>query len=107
MLLAPTLLGHLRQHVRRTQSARWLFTNRNGSGPLSVITTQHAYQGARHSAHIMKPGGIHTLRHCFATYLPEGGVDQFTIQKLLGHGYIGTTSRYLHLTSPQLAAPKA
>lgn len=105
-LLAPTLLGQLRQHVRRTQPVRWLFTNRDGSGPLSIVTAQRAYQGARHRARIMKPGGIHTLRHCFATHLLEGGVDLFTIQKLLGHGYISTTSRYLHLTSPQFAAPK-
>lgn len=105
-LLAPTLLLQLRQHARRTQPTRWLFTQRHSNEPLSIESAQRAYQGARHRARIMKPGGIHTLRHCFATHLLEGGVDLFTIQKLLGHGYISTTSRYLHLTSPQFAAPK-
>jgi integrase/recombinase XerD len=38
--------------------------------------------------------------------LLEGGVDLFTIQKLLGHGHISTTSKYLHLISPQFRAPK-
>jgi len=105
-LLAPTLLGQLRQHFRRTQPARWLFTKRDSDAPMPIESAQRIYQRARHRARIMKPGGIHTLRHCFATHLLEGGVDLFTIQKLLGHGYISTTSRYLHLTSPQFAAPK-
>ncbi len=105
-LLAPTLYVHLREHARSYQTRQWLFPRRDGHRPLTIESAQRAYQGARARAGITKPGGIHTLRHCFATHLLEGGVDLYTIQRLLGHGHIGTTSRYLHLTSPQFAAPK-
>jgi site-specific recombinase XerD len=105
-LLTPTLCAQLREHVCRYHLRQWLFPKRDGGSHLTIESAQRAYQGARARAHISKPGGIHTLRHCFATHLLEGGVDLYTIQRLLGHGNIGTTSRYLHLTSPQFAAPK-
>ena len=105
-LLSATLLTALRHYARRYQPRDWLFADPTGSQAIRIQTAQRAYQGARHRARIMKKGGIHTLRHCFATHLLEGGIDLFTIQKLLGHGHIGTTGRYLHLTSPQFAAPK-
>ncbi len=84
-------------------AGKWLFANATGSSCLNI---QSAYQGARHCARITKRGGTHTLRHCFATHLLEGGVDLYTISRLLGHGHISTTSRYLHLTSPQFRPPK-
>ncbi len=105
-LLTPTLCEQLRQHARSYHPRQWLFPKRDGDSHLTIESAQRAYHGARARAHITKPGGIHTLRHCFATHLLEGGVDLYTIQRLLGHGNIGTTSRYLHLTSPQFAAPK-
>jgi Phage integrase family/Putative transposase len=55
---------------------------------------------ARHTAGIDKVGGIHTLRHCFATLLLEAGVDLNSISQLLGHAKLSTTSRYLRMARP-------
>ena len=37
-----------------------------------------------------------------ATHLLEAGVDIHTIQRLLGHGHVGTTMRYFHLAQTHL-----
>jgi integrase/recombinase XerD len=105
-ILSPTLLELLRAYKRYARPSIWLFSGASGTQPMNIEMAQRAYQGARTRAQISKSGGIHTLRHCFATHLLEGGVDLFTIQKLLGHGHISTTSKYLHLISPQFRAPK-
>jgi len=105
-LLSATLLDYLRTFVRTFRPRTWLFCNGSGTQSVTIQSAQRAYQGARHRARIMKSGGTHSLRHGFATHLLENGVDLFTIQKLLGHGHISTTSRYLHLISPQFRAPK-
>ncbi|MFZ2393324.1 tyrosine-type recombinase/integrase [Rhodoferax sp.] len=112
-LLSASLLAQLRSycqslslHHTRKNPERWLFPNPQYSGPTAVENVQRAYQSARQCAGIIKTGCTHTLRHGFATHLLEGGIDLFTIQKLLGHGHISTTSRYLHLISPQFHPPK-
>jgi|GEM_PF-1394120 len=88
-------------------SKTWLFLGLSGLATgASWVCYQQAYYGARSLAGITKSGGIHTLRHDFASHLLEGGVDLFTIQKLMGHGHIGTTSRYLRLIGPQFRPPK-
>lgn len=104
-LLSPTLLAQLRLYACAYRPREWLFGNPGGTKGMYIETAQRVYQGARSRAGITKIGGIHTLRHCFATHLLEGGVDLYTIQKLLGHGHISTTSRYLHLISPQFRPP--
>jgi len=105
-LLSPTLLELLRDYVRSFRPRTWLFGNSSGTGPMDIDMAQRAYRGAHRLAGITKHGGIHTLRHCFATHLLEGGVDLFTIQKLLGHSHINTTGKYLHLVGPQFRPPK-
>ena len=105
-LLSPTLLGLLRIYMRTFHPKLWLFSDATGTQLISIDTAQRAYRAARQHAGITKSGGIHTLRHDFATHLLEGGVDLYTIQKLLGNGHTSTTTRYLHMISPQFRPPK-
>jgi len=62
------------------------------------------YHKAKRKAGIDKAGGIHTLRHCYATGLLEAGVELHVIQRRLGHGSIRSTMRYLHLAHNKTSA---
>ena len=53
---------------------------------------QRAVKAAGRLAGIPKPIGCHTFRHCFATHLLEAGTDIRTVQELLGHNDVSTTS---------------
>jgi len=101
-LLSPRLLAALRTYWRDTRPQRWLFSNRSGSGPMEIQTAQRIYYAARNAAGIAPEGGIHGLRHAFATHLLEAGVDLYSIGRLLGHDHLSTTARYLHLARSKL-----
>jgi Phage integrase family len=44
---------------------------------------------------------FHTLRHSYATYLLEKGVDLYTISHLLGHNQVTTTQIYARISEGQ------
>ena len=106
-LLSPRLLSALRLYWRAYHPRQWLFPNHSGTAPIDPVTAQRTYAAARDAAGIAPEGGIHTLRHCFATHLLESGVDLPTIQRLLGHGHISTTMRYVHLARSHLTGTKS
>ena len=49
-----------------------------------------------------KPVHPHMLRHSFATNLMSNGGHIFKVKELMGHSSIQSTSRYLHVTNPEL-----
>lgn len=101
--LAGDALALLRQWWCLSRPASWLFSAaHDASRPLDKKSPQRWYRMARAEAGITKQGGIHGLRHAWATHLLEAGVDLYSLQQWLGHGHISTTTRYLHLARPQV-----
>ena len=106
-VLSARLLDALRAYWRVARPATWLFPGKDATRPLDPSGLQRAYTLAKRRAGITKPGGIHALRHAFATHLLEAGVDLHTIQRLLGHKSITTTTRDWHLTHAALTTQAA
>ena len=54
------------------------------------------FQAAKRKSGITKEGGIHSLRHAYATHQLEDGLPVHQLQRLLGHGNLQSTMRYIH-----------
>lgn len=87
-VLSRRLLEALRHYWTIARPSPWLFPSQETGRPMHPTALQRAYSLAKLRAGVKKPGGIHGLRHAFATHLLEAAVDVHTIQRLLGHGYI-------------------
>ena len=83
-----------------------LFLNVRG-GPLSrqsawsILRAAAERAGPAHGLQGMEMSP-HTLRHCFATHLLDGGADVRVVQELLGHASVTTTQVYTLVTVDRL-----
>lgn len=102
-VLSARALGLLEDLWRRDRPAEFFFTGRDGRSPVCAGTAQAVYYAALKRSGVRRVGGIHVLRHCFATHLMESGVDLFTIKRWMGHAALVTTGRYVHVSAEHLA----
>ncbi len=103
-LLSKVALETLREYWKEYRPKDWLFPrDTKPEDHVPVETIQAAFKRAKKQANLRKPASCHTLRHSFATHLLEAGVDLHTIQLLLGHSSIRTTTVYLHVSKKSLA----
>lgn len=103
-ILSETALKALVKYWRAYRPEVWLFPGKNKINKISIRACQHAFELAKKNAKIKKKGGIHTLRHSFATHFLEVGGGLFQLQKFLGHKQIRTTLQYVHLVEEKIIA---
>jgi len=83
----------------------WVFPQRHdASRHMDTSSAQKIYYTAKRRAGVTKTGGIHALRHGFATHSLEAGLDLPTLGRMLGHTSVTTTMRYLHTTTKRVSA---
>ena len=99
--LSPLLLIMLREYWKEHKPDKdgYLFAGQWAGQPYSTRSMQLVLERAKERAGVLKQGGVHALRHSFATHLLDKGTDVTMIMKLLGHNDIKTTLRYLHVTN--------
>lgn len=97
-VLSATLLAELRKYYKEYKPKVYLFEGQENK-QYSIRSVQEVFSKAKHGAGVKNKGGIHTLRHSYATHLLESGTDIRFIQELLGHNSINTTLRYTHVST--------
>lgn len=102
VFLSPAAAKHLSDYLAtRTDNDPALFVG-NGKKRLGARTIQKMLSIAAKKSGISRNVTPHMLRHCFATNLLENGADLVAIKDMLGHSFISTTMRYMHVTNKHL-----
>ena len=102
VVLSPSLLTELRCYWQLCRPANELFPHpHTPHQSLSISTAQKVYGKAKARSGVDKKGGIHSLRHAYATHQLEHGLPVHLLQRQLGHRNLQSTLRYIHWVPTQ------
>lgn len=110
VVLSPLMLEVFRNYWHKSRSkieSSWFFPGQTPNKPITSATVAAVFKKAKVRADIKKHGGVHSLRHAFATHSLEAGEDLYTIKQLLGHSCIESTARYLRLINNKMKLIKS
>ena len=96
VILSEPLLALLRQYWQTYRPDQWLFYGHDRQTALCITSAQKVFKRSKQRAGITKLGGIHSLRHAYATHQLEAGMPVHQLQRLLGHNHLQSTLRYVH-----------
>lgn len=97
VMLPSQLDSGIHEYLDLCRPVKYLFENSQSGQRLTRRTFEAVFESACRKAGLKHRGGIHSLRHSFATHLLENGTDLRYIQALLGHSSSKTTERYTHV----------
>lgn len=85
----------------RTDNNRALFVDSNTGERMKSRNVQRVFRRVSKSSSV-SACTPHTMRHSFATYMVEGGVDIRFVAAMLGHQSLQTTQKYTHIRDAKL-----
>jgi len=104
VMLSEQLLDILRQWYRVARPKDWLFPGAVVGRHITRHRIADVCAETRQRSRLTKRVTPHSLRHAFAVHLLESGTDLRTIQLLLGHRSLSTTSRYLRIATSKVCS---
>ena len=103
-MLSVRLLETLRHWWRTERPQHWLFPGKRADKPITRHAVEKACQEAYSRCGISKPITPHSFRHAFAVHMLDNGTDVRTIQLMMAHRSLSTTTIYLRIATTKVCS---